>query len=120
GAYDSEWASGNFVKLLAFLRQETYEEAEDYLIEMYGVPTDGRRREFKLPPIREPKIFEALPERLVTPAYSRYLGARGIGETTQSVYGVGYGRQRGFCALPWRTPDGRLANVMYRATRGKL
>lgn len=120
GAYDSEWASGNFVKLLAFLRQETYEEAEEYLIEMYGVPTDGRRREFKLPPIRKPKIFEALPERLVTPAYSRYLGARGIGETTQSVYGVGYGRQRGFCALPWRTPDGRLANVMYRAIRGKL
>lgn len=120
GAYDSEWASGNFVKLIAFLRQETYEEAEDYLIEMYGVSTDGKRREFKLPPIRKPKPFEALPERLVTPAFSRYLAKRGIGEHTQTTYGVGYGRQRGFCALPWRTPDGRLANVMYRATRGKL
>ena len=120
GAYDSEWSSGNFVKLLAFLRQETYEEAEEYLIEMYGVPTDGRRREFKLPPIRKPKIFEPLCESLVTPAFSRYLAKRGIGEATQTMYGVGYGKQRGFTALPWRTPDGRLANVMYRATRGKI
>ncbi len=120
GAYDSEWASGNFTKLLAFLRQETYEEAEDYLIEMYGVPTDGRRREFKLPPIRKPTPFEPLSESLVTMDYSRYLGARGIGEVTQSIYGIGYGKQRGFTALPWRLPDGRLANVMYRATRGKL
>lgn len=120
GAYDSEWASGNFTKLLAFLRQETYEEAEDYLIEMYGVPTDGSRREFRLPPIRPPKPYEALPESLVTPAFSRYLERRGIGQATQTAYGVGYGKQRGFCALPWRTPDGQLANVMYRATRGKV
>ena len=120
GAYDSEWASGNFTKLLAFLRQETYEEAEDYLLETYGIPTDGKRREFRLPPIRPPKPFEALPESLVTPAFSRYLERRGIGQTTQSAYGVGYGKQRGFTALPWRTPDGRLANVMYRATRGKV
>lgn len=120
GAYDSEWASGNFVKLMAFLRQETYEEAEDYLIEAYGVPTDRKRREIRLPPIRPPKLFEPLSESLVTTAYSRYLGARGIGQATQTAYGVGYGKQRGFTALPWRTPDGRLANVMYRATRGKL
>src|SRR5690606_33564706 len=75
--------------------------------------------EFRLPPIRKPKVFEALPESLVTPAFSRYLDARGIGEATQKAYGVGYGKQRGFCALPWRIPSGELANVMYRATRGK-
>lgn len=120
GAYDSEWASGNFTKLLAFLRQETYEETEDYLLETYGMPSDGSRREFRLPAIRPPKPFEPLPETLVTPAYSRYLERRGIGQATQEAYGTGYGRQRGFTALPWRTPDGRLANVMYRATRGKV
>jgi len=120
GAYDSEWASGNFVKLLAFLRQETYEETEDYLIEMYGMPTDGGRREIRLPTMKRPKVFEPLDESIVTPAFSRYLEWRGIGQATQEVYGIGYGRQKGFTALPWRTPDGRLANVMYRATRGKV
>lgn len=119
GYYDEDWKSGNFVKLLAFLRQETYEEAEEYLIESYGVPSDGKRLELRLPPIRPPKIIEPLPE-LVTPAFSRYLERRGIGQATQEVYGIGYGQQKGFTALPWRTADGRLANVMYRSTRGKL
>jgi DNA primase len=36
GAYDAEWASGNFVKLLSFLRNETYEETEEYLAGEYG------------------------------------------------------------------------------------
>lgn len=120
GAYDSEWSSGNFVKLLTFLRQETYEEAEDYLIEMYGIPTDGSRREFRLPAMKRPKVFEPLDESIVTVAYSRYLAKRGIGQATQTVYRVGYGKHHGYTALPWRTVDGQLANVMYRATRGKV
>lgn len=120
GYYDEDWKSGNFVKLLAFLRQETYEEAEEYLIAEYGLPAPGETLQMRLPPIRPPKPYEALPESLVTPAFSRYLERRGIGQATQTAYGVGYGKQKGFCALPWRTPDGRLANVMYRATRGKV
>lgn len=120
GAYTDEWASGNFVKLLAFLRQETYEETEDYLISTYGEPQGYERKQVRLPPIRQRRKFEPLPETLVTPAYSRYLAARGIGKETQAMYGVGYGRQRGFTAIPWRMPNGSLANVMYRATRGKL
>ena len=120
GSYTDEWASGNFVKLLAFLRQETYEETEDYLISTYGEPQGYERKQVRLPPIRQRRKFEPLPETLVTPAYSRYLAARGIGKETQAMYGVGYGKQRGFTAIPWRMPDGSLANVMYRATRGKL
>lgn len=119
GAYDSEWASGNFVKLLAFLRQETYEEAEEYLLSTYGYPV-GETLKLRLPTIKLPEPFEPLPESIVTPAFSRYLEARGISEETQAMYGVGYGRQKGFTALPWRLPDGQLANVMYRATRGKV
>lgn len=119
GAYDEDWASGNFVKLLAFLRQETYEEAEEYLLSTYGYP-QGETLKLRLPTLKLPEPFEPLPESIVTTAYSRYLASRGISEDTQAMYGIGYGRQKGFTALPWRTPDGQLANVMYRATRGKV
>ncbi|MBS4195380.1 toprim domain-containing protein [Lederbergia citri] len=119
GYYDEDWASGNFVKLLAFLRQETYEEAEEYLLSTYGYPV-GETLKLRLPTIRLPEPFEPLPESIVTTAYSRYLASRGISEETQAMYGIGYGRQKGFTALPWRLPDGQLANVMYRATRGKV
>src|SRR5690625_4272080 len=36
GALDYEYASGNFVKLIALLRGISYEESADYLIEKYG------------------------------------------------------------------------------------
>lgn len=120
GAYTEEWSSGNFVKLLAFLRQETYEETEDYLLGEYGLPTLGETLKLRLPALKLPEPIEPLLESIVTPATSRYLLSRGIGADTQAMYGVGYGKQFGFCALPWRLPSGELANVMYRATRGKI
>lgn len=120
GYYDEEWKSGNFVKLLAFLRQETYEESEEYLIEKYGMPEEADRLKVRLPAMKFRETIEYLDESIVTPAISGYLKSRGIGEETQQVYGVGYGKQKGFTAIPWRTPDGKLANVMYRATRGKV
>lgn len=120
GAFDSDWASGNFVKLLAFLRQETYEETEEYLLETYGIPDSRERLILRLPTLKLPEPIEYLPEDLVTAAISPYLERRGIGGEAQEAYGIGYGRQKGFTALPWRTADGLLANVMYRSTRGKL
>ncbi|MED3649994.1 toprim domain-containing protein [Heyndrickxia sporothermodurans] len=120
GAYDSEWESGGFVKLLAFLRQETYEETEDYLLAEYGWTGNVETLTIKPPRLRIKQPFRPLDESTVTPAQSRYLEARGIGGRTQALYGVGYGRQRGFTAIPWRTASGQLANVKYRATRGKV
>lgn len=120
GAYDSEWSSGNFVKLLAFLRQETYEESEEYLLTEYGVLANSESLKLRLPTMKLPEPIDPLDESIVTTATSRYLLSRGIDADTQAMYGVGYGKHYGFCALPWRMPDGRLANVMYRATRGKI
>lgn len=120
GAYDSDWASGNFVKLLAFLRQETYEETEEYLLETYGIPDSREKLILRLPALKLPEPIKYLSEDLVTPAFSRYLERRGIGKEAQEAYGIGYGKQKGFTALPWRMPDGRLANIMYRSTKGKL
>ncbi|MDH5159873.1 toprim domain-containing protein [Heyndrickxia oleronia] len=120
GYYDEDWKSGGFVKLLAFLRQETYEETEDYLLGEYGWSSDMETLTIKPPRLRIKQPFRPLAESLVTTSHSRYLEARGIGSRVQELYGVGYGRQRGFTAIPWRTASGQLANVKYRATRGKV
>jgi len=45
---------------------------------------------------------------------------RDISKEAQRQFSVGYGANYiGFTAMPWYTPDGRLANVKYRSTRGK-
>lgn len=119
GAYDAEWESGGFVKLLAFLRNETYEETAEYLIEKYGAH-DTDELKLRLPKLKMPEgPPKLLPESIVMPAISQYLLRRGIDEDTQRLYGVGYGRYKGFTAIPWHLPNGKLGNVKYRATRGK-
>lgn len=118
GAYDSEFESGDFVKLLSFLRDETREETEEYLTGKYGYDESGRvvlvNRELK-----RAKQFRTLSDNIVTCHISPYLSKRGISAEVQSAAGVGYGQHRGFCALPWKSADGRLLNVKYRATKGK-
>lgn len=122
GAYDSEWQSGNFVKLLAFLRNETYEETEEYLLASYGVLTEGetvklRPIRLKLQRVRQTLNGEVL--RDFTSDYS-YLLSRGISEEVQRQAGVLFNPQANAAVIPWRLADGRLANVKYRKTRGKV
>lgn len=119
GAYDSEWASGGIVKLLAFLRNETTEETEDYLLEAYGFGESIERQRLIVPHLRERKSFTPLDASLIEVAQSPYLTKRGISAEVQARAGVGKSRHQGFVAIPWHLPDGRLANVKYRATRGK-
>jgi DNA primase len=122
GAYDSEWASGNFTKLLSFLRNETYEETEEYLAGTYGFEASAET--IKLAPLRlrvqrdrQPLNAEVLAQ--YTEDYS-YLESRSISAETQRQMGVRYDRKSNAAVIPWRLPDGRLANVKYRKTRGKV
>lgn len=118
GAYDENWAKGGLVKLLAFLRNETYEETEDYLIETYGI-TEGKRQRLIVPTLKQRKSFVPLDETIIEVMTSPYLTKRGISAEVQARVGVGRSKHARFVAIPWRLPDGRLANVKYRATRGK-
>lgn len=122
GAYDSEWASGGFTKLLSFLRNETYEETEEYLLGTYGFTTDSDT--ITLAPLRlrvqrdrQPLNAEVLAQ--YTEDYS-YLQSRGISEDVQRQMGVMFDRKSSAAVIPWRLADGRLANVKYRKTRGKV
>lgn len=112
---------GGLVALLAELRGESADEVADYLTDKYGAPTKPGE------PIRlnAPKLIEraqyAEPEvNSVTAAKSPYLQTRGISDEVQRLFAVGYSDSApGFTAIPWYTPDGKLANVKYRSTRGK-
>lgn len=123
GAYDKEWASGGFIKLLSFLRGETYEETVEYLLTIYSqdfADTDS----LKLPRLRIPfkRTRTPLNESLLVPYMFRhsYLRNRGISEPVQQLMDVGYDRGRKAITMPWRLPDGKLANIKYRRINTKI
>ncbi|MGG1595962.1 toprim domain-containing protein [Terribacillus saccharophilus] len=117
-----EYTSGNFVKLLAFLRDESYEEAAEYLIETYAAPEQSDS--FIMPTLqlaqgpRQPTVIdEAIIGR--HRGISEYLrDERGITEKVQRFFGVG--STPSAVLLPWRHADSRLATVKYRRTDSKL
>ncbi|MEH7246521.1 toprim domain-containing protein [Neobacillus niacini] len=123
GAYDAEWASGNFTKLLSFLRNETYGETEEYLASEYGWEDAIEDGTVKLNPVnlRIQRVRQSLNSEILA-QYSEdytYLNKRGISERVQRQMGVLYDRDKKAAVIPWRLADGRLANVKYRKTYGK-
>jgi 5S rRNA maturation endonuclease (ribonuclease M5) len=119
GAYDAEWASGNFVKLLAFMRNESYEETEDYLAEKYGAADTGDGIRLKPLRLKVQRVRQPLKEAVLQGADepSDYLLRRGISAETQAYYGVR--DLKNAVELPWRKANGLLANVKYRSKYGK-
>lgn len=123
GAYDADYESGNFVKLLAFLRDETYEETAEYLIDLYGVNKAHNGESLKLPTLSLPKQKNptVLAESTLK-AYEYkhpYLHNRGITEKVRKFMGVGYAPSKNAITIPWRYANGKLANVKYRKVQGK-
>ena len=123
GAVDDDYVKGGFVKLLAYLRGESEAETVDYLLDAYGRLYEiVEGEEIRLPEIRMRKRakYRKLAPDIITQAISPYLLTRGISPEAQRQFGVGYGATlAGYTAMPWYTPDGRLANVKYRSTTGK-
>ncbi|MDA2639039.1 toprim domain-containing protein [Bacillus cereus] len=122
GAFDNEWESGNFTKLLSYLRNETYEETEEYLLEMYGVEYGYDNLVLKPPKFRIDNGRKALNfGRLQEYAYRHpYLGQRGISEEVQRQMKIGYDRFRQAVVIPWFDTNGRLANIKYRKVSSKV
>lgn len=123
GAVDDEWRRGSFVKLLAFLRQETVEETQEYLRDTYESEETAEERLTLTPPrLVIPTRRKHLNIQLLDSyAYRHpYLARRGIAENVQRAMRVGYDRARAAVTLPWFTADGRLANILYRSVRSKV
>jgi DNA primase len=123
GAYDQEWASGNFPKLLSFLRNESYEETEEYLLGEYGWQDESENGNVKLIPVnlRIQRARQSLSADLLANYIEdyTYLMKRGISERVQRQMGVLYDSQQKAAVIPWRLANGVLANVKYRKTYGK-
>lgn len=119
GAYDDEYKSGNFIKLLTFLRNETYEEVSEYLLSKYAEISENRYERLILPDLRVNTGKSTLKRDIIEVRKSPYLSKRGISEEVQLEARVGKSRYNGFVAIPWHDVNGELANVKYRATRGK-
>ena len=123
GAVDDDYVKGGFVKLLAYLRGETPEETADYLLAEYGrLYTIEEGEDIRLPElrVRQRVKYRSLTPDCVAQATSPYLLTRGISAEAQQQFGIGYSVELpGYTAMPWHSPEGRLANVKYRSTRGK-
>lgn len=122
GAYDAEFESGNLPKLLAFLRDETYEETVEYLTEVYGVREDIGEK-VSIPPIKlhRSKGKVTLDNGILQKYAFRhpYLSRRHISEKVQRFMGAGFSRQDNAVTMPWRHPNGTLANIKFRKVKGK-
>lgn len=125
GAYGSYYEKGNFVKLLAYLRNESEQDTVTYLVDKYGVIGEikhGQDLRIVVPKLETEHTKEyVLTESTVKPAISPYLISRGIAPQVQEEFNVGYNaNNKGFTAIPWHYHDtGEIANVKYRSTRNK-
>ncbi|MDN9010023.1 toprim domain-containing protein [Brevibacillus laterosporus] len=121
GAKDPDYQRGGIVKLLAFLREETEEETQDYLRWKYGEGTvdpetltldlSGRLR------IDQPRI-QPLDEQYLGRDHP-YLASRGITDEIQQMFRTGYDPRTNAITIPWFNADGTLGNVKYRKVNEK-
>lgn len=124
GAIDPAWGSGGFVKLLSFLRNETYEETKEYLLLKYAEEWDGDTSKLTLSlsiPCVE-RNWQPLDTSVLDPYKFRhpYLERRGISEAVQRMFKIGYDKRSKAVTIPWFDQAGRLANVKYRRTDSKI
>lgn len=118
GATDSNWYKGNFIKLLSFLMQCTYDESKLYLNEKYNLfNLDVDTLALDLNLATKTSNIEKVPE--LTSMYTKYLTVtRGISEPIQDLFktsGI-----KGAVAFPIQDPKGNLVNIKYRKTTSKI
>lgn len=121
GYYDEEWKSGGIVKLLSFLRNETYEETEEYLLAQYGVPELSEKITLVRPRLKMRSHPNYLPHSYLanySTNYS-YLHSRGIDAQTQQAAGIRYDAKARAVVIPWYDANKRLCNVKFRTVYGK-
>ena len=112
---------GRLPRLLAYLRGETEEQSEEYLLDKYGVLYEDHT-DIRLPEIAPKKRIRntVLSENIITTAISPYLRRRGISDDIQIEYRTGYNPEhKGFTAIPWHNIYGRTVAIKYRSTKGK-
>lgn len=123
GSQNEEWRKGNFAKLLAYLRNETYEETVDYLLETYCSALgnlEKLRLTFDLAladEARKPMDVAVLDDFMYRHPYLN--SCRGIEEKWQRAFRVGYDWKHKAVTFPWYDRRGNLVNIKFRSVEDK-
>ncbi|MBG9788731.1 toprim domain-containing protein [Brevibacillus laterosporus] len=125
GAKDPDYQHGGIVKLLAFLREETEEETQDYLRWKYGEGTVDPEA-LTLDLSGSLRMSQARTQTLDSDFHKQYtdrdhpyLSSRGITEEVQRLFQTGYDPRTNAITIPWFNADGTLGNVKYRKVNEK-
>ena len=118
GAIEKEWYKGNFIKLLAFLMECTYEDAKLYLNQKYNLMgTDVNSLDLNINLTLKSNFIEPVLELI--PVYTRYLTVtRGISEPVQDLFKTSAIKDA--VAFPIVDHKGNLVNIKYRKTTSKI
>ena len=114
----SDYKSGNFLTLLAYLREETEEETFDYLKEKYDFKPYESKLKLKLD-FKVKQDFKPLPEPTGV-IDTNYLPSRGIPASVCEVATVRYVEKEKAVAFTWRNTFGEIQAIKYRRTENKI
>lgn len=121
GATDESMRKGHFTQLLSFLREETWFDTEDYLLEKYAtivVDVDTLELSFTL---ETETTYRTFGKEELSPFMWRvnYLTSRGISEKIQRAFQIGYDRENKAVMIPWHDHKGNVINMKFRSITQK-
>ncbi|MEH7116926.1 toprim domain-containing protein [Neobacillus vireti] len=123
---EGEWRSGRFTKLLSWLRNETEEETEEYLLEKYFIvgfrDTDELELSFEgwntEKKTNEVILLSVLDQfKFIHPYLEE---KRGIEEIYQRALKIGYDPQKKAVSFPIFDKKGQLVNIKFRSVTDKI
>lgn len=122
---DGDQYKGNFISLMAFLRNETYRESEEYLLEeyyqLYFKDADDLTLDFSTWDHGERKEYTILDKGILNDyAYRHpYLEGRGIEDIYQKAVHIGYDPKHKAITIPWFDKDQNLVTIKFRSVKDK-
>lgn len=123
GGTDDLHKKGHFTQLLAYLREETWHDTEDYLLQKYSThlaeDVSTLKLDFQLAVECAPeKVFKK--SELVEYCWRvSYLSQRGISEKIQKAFSIGYDTVNKAVMIPWHDVAGNIVNLKFRSIHTK-
>lgn len=125
GSDDEYWKKGSFVKLIAFLENISFEEAEEMLLEAYGIFIDDVDSLELIINIQndevQPKTFTREELRPYLFRHRGYMLKRGISDEIMKKFVVGYDKEKEAVAFFWMDANtGKVVTVKFRSIKSKV
>lgn len=123
GAEQDHLRKGNIISFLAYVKDVSFEEIEDYLLDKYSVDfSDVSKLELKINLLNnkaEKKTSLDLKPQYI---YSEYLHNRGIEPSVQKLFETFQITKDGknVIGMGWYNRSGELINIKYRSTENKM